>query len=614
MFRVVLIAFLVAAHTAAAQEFPQPDPPLPQQPMDRATIARRYEQLENDFLAAMESLAGKCDELGMTAQAEQTRSWIAPRSSGRIVFYLTERSGSDAVPASSPERVKQWHARYLELRRKFAEGLFVLASDASAAPEGAEAFRLIHEVLHEDPEHEEARRILGLARGVTRKVAPRAAASEHRQFAWRRGQHWTLESRHFTIESNHSAKACLDLATELEQLHDVWRQLFFPAWGKDELVAGRFAGQNIELVKPRRFRVVLFKDREEYLRQLAADGSNVGLSTGIYLDEQRASVFFAGDEAKRSTWHHEVTHQLFQEYLDAPAGIAGEHSVWMIEAAALFMESLVLGDGFAQLGGYDAGNLQFARFRIRGGDFHLPFEDLARLGREELQSHADIRKIYSQTAGLGHFFLEGEHREAFVRTLIGLYQGRARADSLSEACEVPYSELDRQFVQSLDVTDEQVRRTPPYATIRDLSLRRTSVTDAGLQAFQRCDRLEWLDLSLTAAGDEGLAAFSQARGLRLLFAERTRITDEALAQIGKYSQLEELYLSSTPITDDGLPHLEGLRKLRHLDLAGCPLTDAALPSIAQLRQLEVLDVSGTRITAEGLARLKGSLPRLEIEK
>jgi len=586
------------------------------------TIAERYAGVSSDFIEQLDVLADKCDTLDLAPQAETTRAWTLPRKSGRLIFFFSEPTASDTLPSTASQRVQQWHARFMELRRKYADEVFGLAAEAAHDHQGELALRLIHEVIHEDPHHEEAQRILGLKRSVMRASKPRAPADPHPKFGWKGGRHWTIDSRHFTIESNHSPKACSDLAGELEQLHDVWRQLFFPVWGKNEPVAGRFSGQDVDLVQHKRFRVVLFKDRDEYLRQLTKGQKNIGVSSGIYFDEQKTSIFFAGPEAKKSTWYHEATHQLFQEYLEAPPGVAKENNVWLVEAAALFMESMVLGDGCAMLGGYDADNLQFARFRARGGDFQMPLAELSALGRDALQEHSDIRKIYGQIGGLGHFFLEGRDgglRNPFLKSLVAVYQGRATTETLtaavgqvsSSASEVSYDELDKEYYAFLDVTDAMIARTPPHPTIRGLSLRKTSITDARLASFARCDQLQWLDLSLTRAGDAGFAVFPASKSLKKLFLEHTRVTDEALEHVARFAELEELYLSATAITDEGIAKLPGLKKLKLLDLAGCNVTDACAPSLAQMKQLESLDVSGTKMSSAALIRLKKSLPKLK---
>jgi hypothetical protein len=579
-------------------------------------LTDRRDRLVSEYLDQLETLATKCDELELAEQAALSRAWIAPYRAGRQVYFFADSAPVARLPATASERVQQWHARFYEVRRSYAEQLFALAREAAEERRGEEAFRWLHEVIHADSQHEEARRILDLPRGTARKVMPRAVPSDHRQFGWRRGRHWSLTSRRFFIESNHSAQACVELADELERLHDVWQQCFFLVWGNGDQLAERFRDGNLEWSRPGRFHVVLLKDRAEYLRQVTAGNRNAAVSSGIYLDERKLSLIVGGPEAKKATWYHEVAHQLFQESLQAPPGVATENNAWMVEAAALFMESLVLKEGHAYLGGYDASALQFARFRILGGDFYLPLAELSAIGRADLQRHADIRKIYSQSAALGHFFLESHrrpYREAFLHSLASLYAGRAKPDTLATACKTTFAQMDLEVGEFLKVTDALVAATPPYADLRDLSLRGSRVTNQGLHAFKVCDRLEWLDLSLTETTDEGWGTFPASKALRQLFLEGTRVTDAGAKHVAAFRELEELYLTATPITDRGIAELVGLQNLKQLDLARCPITDACVDDLAQLKQLEKLDLAGTKVTSEGKLRLQRALPKLVID-
>jgi hypothetical protein len=571
-------------------------------------LSVRYERLRDGFVESLELLADKCEELEKTAEAQATRAWIRPRQSGRDLYFRTavDLRAKSAQPALDA----RWRERFVALRREYAADLFQLAQDAAREKRGSLAIAMLYEALHEDPELNAARRVAGV--DPTKPLRAAAESHAHADFGWPKGRHWSAESQHFRIESNESAAACLQLAAELEQLHQVWLQVFYSVWGSDDAVARAFAAGEPVLSAAKRFRVVSFKSRDEYLRQLSPGASNVAVSSGFYSDEQRTVFLVGGTEGKRSTRFHEVTHQLLQEYLQAKPGVGKGMGIALVEAVAIFMESLQIESDVAMLGGYDADNLQFARFRALGGDFQMPLAEMVRLSRSQLQEHKDIRKIYSELGGIGHFFMEGEGgqlRQPFLRTLVDVYRAKATAESLAERCETTYAQLDDRYVRFLNVSDEHVQRMPPHADLKALSLRRTSVTDEGLLAFARCDQLRWLDLSLTAAGDEGLSVFPASKALKQLFLERTRISDEALSGLSRFPELEELYLSQAKISDRGVEHLAKLKKLTTLDLAGCPVSDECIPALQQLKQLESLDLSATNFSEAGLAKLKKLLPK-----
>lgn len=580
---------------------------------DDLDVLIRYQKLSDELVARLESLASKSEDRSLTAQAATTRAWYAPRKSKRLTYYLPDRGAAPLAPSGAPELVKQWQTRFLSIRKEFAVQLFDLAAEAVRNDQEEQAFVWLNEIVREDPEHEEASAILGLPK-KSRKITAKSVPSAHPQFRWPAGRHWVAESEHFIVESNDSTKTCNEVATELERLHTVWQQVYFAASPASLDFAKRFAKATPPTGKRKQFRVAVFKDRAEYLKQLSGGVENVGVSEGVYLDEQKQSLFFAGADAKRSTWYHEVAHQLFQEYLDAPPGRADDANVFVLEAAALYMESLDFEPSYATIGGYDAENLQFARFRARGKDFYMPMAQLAVLGRKELQQHKDIRKIYSELGGLGQFFMEGDGgalKEGFVKTVIAIYQGRPNPQALASSENTSFENLDRKYYEFLDVTDDMIASVPPRPAIRQLSLRNTSVTDAGLKSFDRCEKLKWLDLSQTQAGDAGLLAFSQVNTLQLVFLERTSITDKSLATIARWPNLEELYLSETAVTDKGIAMFANHKKLRTLDLAGCPITSLVIDTLEKIKTLESLDVSNTMVSAEALAHLQKVLPKLK---
>src|SRR5687768_2918315 len=113
------------------------------------------------FAVELEALAKKCEELKLPDQAAITRRWIIPRHSGRQYFFVPEVTDPTAPPKNAPQVVKQWHAKFMELRRQQAGRLLAQAKQELDAEHPAQAYRLLFEVLHEDPDHAEARRILG---------------------------------------------------------------------------------------------------------------------------------------------------------------------------------------------------------------------------------------------------------------------------------------------------------------------------------------------------------------------------------------------------------------------------------------------------------------------
>ena len=579
------------------------------------------QSLDESFRQQLAALADRCDQLGLAPQAHLTRAWFPPRLPDRQYLFLVP--GAD--PARPDERaekvVAQWYDKFLEYRRARAERLWQLARRCLSENEGTAAYQLLHELLREDPDHAEARRVLGYRRAAARWIAGEErlravpGKSAHARFGWRRNEYWGVESPHFRIVTSHSPQAALALAAQLEDLHCVWRQVFFPLWSSAEALRKRCAGRAEPLETGGKHEVVLFRNREEYLAQLGSAEPQIGVSLGYYAKNSRIAFFYAGDESLLPTRFHEATHQLLQERGSAVPDPGERANFWIVEGVALYMESLARHDGYCTLGGFDADRLQFARARRLSGDFYMPLADLVRLGREDLQRHAELRRIYTQAAGLTHFLMDGQQgrfRGPLLNYLAAVYAGRDSHEALASASGFPLQELDRLYPGFLEVQDADLQALRRTAPLRNLSLGRTSVTDAGLESLATLDlrHLEWLDLSYTKTSDAGIEHLRQASGLRQLNLESTRVTDRALATLGCWPRLEELDLSHTAITDAGLSSLEPLKRLKVLWLTGTRISDAAVPHLERFRDLEVLDAGGTRLSEDAWRRLRARLPRL----
>jgi hypothetical protein len=550
------------------------------------------------FADKLSALAAKCDELGLKEQAALTRAWNIQRYPGRQYLFLPLVTDPTVPKAGAPETATQWHKRFLELRREHAADLFGQAKAASDQNQPTRAYQLLYEVLREDADHAEARRIVGYieAGGLWRlpeweKATPRQPPLNHPKLGWRAGSYRSLDTPHFQIVSNHSANELLEAGRELENLHTLWRQIFFRYWSTPQALAARFAGGKAPLSPERpKMQVVLFQSQKEYAAYVAAAHPKAATTLGLYNDKEHISYFFGGDTSVYPTWYHEATHQLFQEAVPGASNQPGQQrNFWALEGAALYMESLANRGTFWTAGGCESDRLQFARYRALSGE-QLPLARLTALSRDEIQNSDEIGRIYTQAAGLAHFLIDGadgKYREALTDLLSAIYRGEDTADSLEKFSKQPLPKLDEQYRDFLDVTDDDVAGIPDPTTIRNLSFCRTRVSDKGLARFAATKNLKWLDLSFTAATDDGLKNFARNRNLRQLFLEGTQITAGSLPLIGTFTQLEELDLSRLPIGDNDLAPLRSLKRLTELN------TDH------------------TQITPDGLKKLRTALPKLK---
>ena len=571
--------------------------------------------LDQPFQQQLQLLADRCAELKLPAQADITRQWFLRRAPDRQYLFLPTRDDPHAPRDSQPRLVKLWADKFRQLRREQAKRLFTAARQSLAVPDAQHAYRLLHEVLHEQPDHAEALAILGYTPGARRRPRARAGRAQHPQFGWPRGKHWNISSPHFTITTSHSARAGLQLAQQLEDMLVAWRQLFFDFWGVKASLKARFNGGKLPLARPgasQKFAVVLFRDREEYTSLLAQIEPQIARTVGYYQAARKRSFFFANDSTV-ATRFHEATHQFFQESRRVLENVGESSDFWMVEGIALYMESLERYPGYCTVGGFDANRLQFARQRLVNEKFYLSLGELSALGRQALQEHPRLRRLYSQSAGLTHFLIDGadgQYRPGMLKYLQAIYLGRSNTQSLAASLETPLDSLDKAYGDFLGVTEQQLQHLKPASRIRNLCLARAKTTSAGLARLIDYDQLEWLDISFSGADDRLLVKLPGPL-LEKLNLEGTAISDAALANIGSFTNLRELDLSQTNVGDDGIAHLQNLRQLEVLYLTSTKITDAGLRHLESLKNLEILDVGKTEVSNDALQRLTEQLPRIE---
>lgn len=574
------------------------------QPFDPAAA---LDSLDRHFARELGILAEKCDSLGLTEQAKITREWQIPRSNGRQLLFIPPLWMADSARADSPEVVQKWNSKFRSLRYAQADGLHTLATRliASKDQDVGLAYRLLHEALRERPDHSNSRQALGHpARDGGNVWAPyyppptaTVGKTAHPKTGWQQGKYWRIDSKHWRIATNHSSAAGIELAKKLEDFRFLWKQIYFDFWcTREDLLHNMtegIQGRAQPLPEPEvQMNVYFFRNRDEYLRFLEPTRPNIGLTQGLYADEQQTTVLYFGDESIHSTWYHEAAHQLFQQWRGTPQGVGTKQNFWLVEGVAMYVESLQNHGSHWTVGGWQADRLQIPRYRALNGDKGLPLQQLVALGREQVQSSPDIRKLYSQSAAEAHFLFDSsnpKYRQAASALLREIYRQNDQLTSLAQFSGASLEELDANYLRSLQVTDDDLLNTPGLARLRNLSLGRTQVTEKGLAALAVCTELRWLDLTALP------------------------VTDAILANFKSCQQLDQLFLDGTKISNESIPLISQFANLEELDLSNVPITDEALPALGKLRKLKTLHLSGSGVTPAGLQRLKSLLPKTTIQ-
>jgi hypothetical protein len=250
-------------------------------------------ELDQSYQAKLSALAAKCDALFRPEEAALTRAWWIARPSDRqVIFVPPDRTSK--LPATADERHRQWHAKFLSLRAEQADALFALAKEYLAAGDPTRAYQTLFEALRENPDHANARAVLGFrkADGVWRvpgaSTGVRKASVQHGLVKdFRPGAYWRVTTPHFQIATSAGGDPGQKFGDQLELLYTVWRQVFFRYWSSAEELQERFDRPAVEPKLKKPFDVVLFKNRDEYLANLAAAEPLLAITQGFYSDKRR---------------------------------------------------------------------------------------------------------------------------------------------------------------------------------------------------------------------------------------------------------------------------------------------------------------------------------------
>lgn len=449
-------------------------------------LTRAAKELRVKYAAQLEQLAAWCDEHKLTEQARKTRSWLGVRDPNKLyIAELPERIGPPDLPEGASPELVEWNNRFWLMRRQVAAVLEKLARRAVAADRASLAFDLAMAAARENPDHEAIRRLLGYQKfqGAWHTLYEidklRTNQVWHEKFGWlpknqvrryEQGERfsqgrwvsgeedarmhpdirngWVIETEHYRIVTNHSFEAGVALATKLERLFQVWRQLFIRYFATEAQVRDLFDGRPRKRLPSPQFKVAYFRTRDDYNKALRPIMPNIEVSIGVYVENTRTAYFFAGDDYDERTLYHEATHQLFHETRPVSPAVGAQGNFWIIEGIAMYMESLHQEDGFHVLGGFDDLRMKAARYRLLHDNFYIPLTEFSAINIQKLQTDKRIATLYSQAAGLTHFLIHsdnGRYRDSLVAYLSSVYSGLDHPQTLSQLTRVPMADLDAQY-------------------------------------------------------------------------------------------------------------------------------------------------------------------------
>lgn len=583
------------------------------------TWREQQNELDRQFESDLQPILQWCEDNGLEQQAQQTREMVFHRDLRRqYVFLPSELS----MPKAGEDLQGQWQEKVNTARRDQAKRILELAKQAVEAGAGGVAFQLLNEAIHYDRDEESIRKTLGHRktddgwRVASDSIRVRKQKRKHADFNWPSGRHIVVLTPHFEIESNASEARTKYLAEKLERWQAVWRQLFVEYWSSTAAVKRWISGDSKFTSSRKRFRVVFFASREEYVQQLSRTVRGIGKSTGYYSNTERTSYFYDGDEQVQGTWRHELTHQLFRESGRTNKNPLEKQFIWVDEGVATYFESLTDYGDYVTLGGFDARRIQYARIRRLLERFHIPIKQLSAMGRNSLQQHPDIERVYSEAAGLTDMLFNinnGAHEKGLVEFMRLIHKGRVKPTTFESVTGQTYQQWDAQYPEFLKVDSKMVEMSLSQPESRtELSLPDAGLTSEAFDRIAQCVNLTFLDLSKNAITTDNFVQLKTCQKIERLILTSSSFEEGPIRGFELFPLLSDLDLSGSSIQDDQLASFKDLTNLRSLRLAVTSISDQGLTHLANVRGLVSLDLTRARVTDQGVAKLQQRLPNLRI--
>ncbi len=585
------------------------------------TVTSQSQPLNSSGMSAeLERLAQVCDTLGLVEQAARSRDWLPPQRTDQTLLFLPSPESKPTL--NSSESAAQWLKSFMAARERHAEYWFDQAKDLATSGDEPAAYSLLWRVLRENSRHPESKRLLGpLVSGINAIARPRKSTLAHPQFAWPAGSFSRIELPHFLLTSRADNRQTEAFAKQLESFYILWTQVFYPLWAAPGVLTDRLEGSTTSWEPRRQVRVVLLRDRQEYIKTLGATEENIGVSVGYYNPEASTSFFYP-DTHMQATLYHELTHQLLAEAtrIGAVVDAGRQADFWMIEGTAMYMESLWQGNYFWTLGGWESPRLQASRYRALRDGYWVPWDTLRAGGMDDWKKDSDIAKLYTQAAGLTHFMLDAtkgpaaehsliknEMREAFFRALVAVYQGQSGADELTNLLGDEH--LHARYKDFLTVTSPDVLALPPQRQLTDLVLTASNLSLQAWKSLESQKSLRWVDVAFSNIRNKDLEWVFNNRGLQRFSLEGTAVN--SLARFSDLGSLEELDLSECAFDDVSIGSLANHRKLKTLWLTKTGVTDSVLKTLDEMSNLEFVDIQLTQVSSLAWQQFLKTHPRLK---
>lgn len=494
---------------------------------DSTRVYSIFQTIEKKYADKLEELAQWCDEKGLEEQAEITRNWAKPvepddeihvsplpdefqewnqkgktrnKNSSSSGSKSNSKNGSKSKSEKKAKLVQEWETQFRQIRLNSSKDYLKLAKKAVSSGHVTFGFGLLMRTLREDPDCENARKILGYTKTKTgwitdfEKMQTKMGNVWHDTYGWiprkfvkkyEDGQRflnsqwvtaeqdaafhsniekgWVVLTGHFEIITDASLEDGVRTGQQLEKLYRVWKQLFLNYYATEAQIRSLFENGTAKFGPAKRHRVLLFKTFDEYVSYLTSKNMYHPGAIGLYVHRstgEGVACFVASEGENRTMWH-EVTHQLFEESCKTSPKTGEKQNFWVIEAASTFMESFHdAEDGSHAVGGFDDQRLKTSRIYAVNEKKFIPFEEFTRINRAMWQGSPDVGIYYAQACGMAHFLVfydHGKYRDAFGKVLFDVYSGRDTPETLTNATGSTWETLNREYQEYISQNADAIK-------------------------------------------------------------------------------------------------------------------------------------------------------------
>jgi hypothetical protein len=467
--------------------------------------------------ALAERLATEGDQTAAVRTRERLPRPVDPDGPTRFVplpeVVLARSEKNDGEP---------WRDNLREIKSRSAQELFKLAQKAAKTdpPEYAFASLCLRAVIECEPDHREARRLLGYVPhqgGWARPFAVRQIKEglvSHPTFGWvradwvphldggelpapaARGQKktrwlsaaeadgmranwsppWYINTEHFEIQTNVSMAEAISFGRRLEAFHDLFMALLADILGENLPLVRRFKDPQLTgdgPITPKLHQVYYFGTKQEFVDYLSPrEGADIKDSLGFYHPPKsgrgRVPAYFYRDPGGQipvtSTLCHEVSHQLLFETAGPNAYTKNVGNYWVFEGLGTYFETVLpQPDGSLEVGGLAGPRIEAALRSLVDQGLSIPLAEFIELDETAFMRLPDVYTNYQQAMALTVFLMQsrqGTYRNAFLDYVRDAYRGRIKRGAgraLQDRLGEQYSTLDSQFSAFLKTGANRIR-------------------------------------------------------------------------------------------------------------------------------------------------------------